>query len=219
MIRSTNSKKETDCFYFGLLAVFLIAALIIAFVPRIDLGVSRLFYTPGEGFVKSAFLDGLRRTLNYQIAVAILLTLILEIKRIAPKRATVFIALTYALGPGLLVNGFLKEYVGRARPSQIEQFGGTAHFTPAFVFTNQCAHNCSFTAGDPSIGFALIAFAFLFPKHKRALIALALLFGFGYGLMRIMQGGHFLSDVLATGFVTIASALILYKLCFREWNL
>lgn len=203
-------------FYFALLAAFLIAALIPAFFPQIDLFVSGLFYTPNVGFVKSAFFDFMRHTLNYQIGAAILLALILEIKRIAPKHAFIFVALTYALGPGLLVNVILKEISGRARPAQITQFGGAAHFTPAFVFTDQCAHNCSFTAGDPGIGFALIAFAFLFPRYRLNLTLLALVVGFGYGAIRIMQGGHFLSDVLATGFVTIASAAISYKLCFRE---
>jgi len=150
------------------------------------------------------------------IGAAIASSLFLEVKGLASRNAFLFVALSYAVGPGLFVNGVLKEFSGRARPSQIEQFGGHALFTPAFVFTDQCAHNCSFTAGDPSIGFALIVFALLFPRLRLPLTILSLLVGFGLGAIRIMQGGHFLSDVFSTAFVTIACVMVLYVFCFQK---
>ncbi|MDR3424037.1 MAG: phosphatase PAP2 family protein [Alphaproteobacteria bacterium] len=209
---------STNKFYAKLLAAFLTAALALAVFPQVDLSVSRLFYAPSSGFVHSDIFDFLRHGLPYLIAAALAVALLLEVKGLAPRRAFLFVAASYALGPGLLVNGILKEFSGRARPAQIAQFGGLSHFTPAFIFTNQCAHNCSFTAGDPSVGFALIAFAFLFPRFRLPLTFLALFVGCGFGIIRIMQGGHFLSDVCATAFVTIASVMILYKFCIKPFD-
>ena len=69
-------------------------------------------------------------------------------------RAAVFLLLSLALGPGLLVNTVLKDHWGRARPAQIDGIRRRSqHFTPALVPADQCARNCSFPAGHPAIGF------------------------------------------------------------------
>ena len=48
------------------------------------------------------------------------------------------------LGPGIIVNGIFKSLWGRARPSQIVEFGGDKIYTPPLVITDQCDWNCSF---------------------------------------------------------------------------
>ena len=47
-------------------------------------------------------------------------------------KAWLFLFLGLLVGPGLVVNGILKDHWGRARPAEIIEFGGTAHFSPAF---------------------------------------------------------------------------------------
>ena len=47
-------------------------------------------------------------------------------------RHGLFIILSLAVGPGLIVNSALKEHWGRARPREITQFGGVAHYTVPF---------------------------------------------------------------------------------------
>src|SRR5262245_300383 len=42
-----------------------------------------------------------------------------------PNRTAVFLTFSLLLGPGLLVNGILKEHWGRPRPIAVTQFGGT----------------------------------------------------------------------------------------------
>ena len=71
------------------------------------------------------------------------------------------------LGPGLVVNGILKEHWGRARPRDVTQFGGDRRFTPALVIADQCERNCSFSAGHPSAGFALAALAYASISRRR----------------------------------------------------
>ena len=55
------------------------------------------------------------------------------------------------------------------------------------------------------MGFWVVAFAFLVPAPWRGrAIALALAFGALVGWVRIIQGGHFLSDVVYAGLLVVA---------------
>jgi lipid A 4'-phosphatase len=116
-----------------------------------------------------------------------------------------------AIGPGLIVNGILKEHWGRARPRDVTQFGGTRSFTPALVIADQCERNCSFSAGHPSAGFALAAlgYAYLSRRRRRGAILAATGFGLLIGFARVAAGAHFLSDVLFSGLIVIGLAVVL----------
>src|SRR6202007_2501046 len=108
-------------------------------------------------------------------------------------------------GPGLVTNAILKDHWGRARPTQITEFGGTKAFTPALVPARQCERNCSFVAGHPALGFYLVSFGFLVPPPRRRVVeAIAIATGALFGAARIAQGGHFLSDVVFSGLVVYA---------------
>ena len=118
-----------------------------------------------------------------------------------------------AIGPGLVVNVVFKDHWGRARPRDVVEFGGAKAFTPAFVISDQCPKNCSFVAGHPSMAFAMVALALVAARKRRAwLIALALTVGAVVGFGRIVQGGHFLSDVVFSAIFTVAVAAGLYRL-------
>lgn len=102
-----------------------------------------------------------------------------------------------ALGPGLLVNGLLKAYMGRPRPIQVNQFGGTADYVPVWTHSTACQANCSFVSGEASFGLFLIVFAFWFAGAMRwPALALIGLFGVAMSLNRVAFGAHFLSDVV-----------------------
>ena len=120
---------------------------------------------------------------------------------VRPQGAVCSSSPSMALGPGLLANTVFKDHWGRARPAQIEAFGGSHHFTPAPLPAAQCARNCSFVSGHAALGFSLVAFAFLLPPGRRRHRGIAAALGFGalVGLVRIAQGGHFLSDVVYAG--------------------
>ena len=121
-------------------------------------------------------------------------------------RRFLFLALSFALGPGLVVNGVLKEVSHRPRPAQIVEFGGTSAFRPWYAVDGACAHNCSFASGEVAGATWLFAPASLLPPPWRApALALASLVTVAVATLRMAFGGHFASDAAAAVLVTLAS--------------
>jgi lipid A 4'-phosphatase len=204
-------------------AALAVAALtLFLLLPQIDLLASGLFYVPGRGFLLRDWgpVALVYRTIPW-IAWGIVVVvaggaawLFLTGRPLwrLDRKALLFVAFSTALGPGLLANTVLKDYWGRARPAQITAFGGPRRFTPAPLPATQCARNCSFVSGHAALGFSLAAFAFLLPPgpSRRRGIAAALAFGGLVGLVRIAQGGHFLSDVVYAGLLVFGTTAVLY---------
>ncbi len=193
------------------LSAFALAGSIFQAWPQIDLAVAGWFYVPGQGFPldQSAPLLLIRHALPYVIGIFVVGAIAQKLRRRITTRDMLFVLLAFALGPGLLVNTGLKDHWGRARPGQLAVFGGTSRFTPPLTVSDQCEHNCSFVAGDPSVGFALLAPALLW-RRRRLGTVLAVASGVGLGVIRIMQGGHFLSDVVFCGLFVTALICVLY---------
>lgn len=196
--------------WFGGSFLLLCGGLVV--LPGIDLWASGLFYRPSDGFFLGAWppFRVVHEYLSvavwaYALAVVAALIAGLALRRAVLRltpRAALFLLVSLALGPGLIVNTVFKDHWGRARPAQITQFGGSQKFTPAFVPSDQCTRNCSFPAGDPAIGFYLVSAALLAgtaTQRRRGIVA-AVVVGAALGVVRIAQGGHFLSDVITSAF-------------------
>ena len=206
------------------------AIVLLTAFPGIDIWFSGLFYRSGSGFfladrqpVRLLF-----RSAPYITGALVLFAVAAGASHYFGRRAllgcdaraALYLVLALALGPGLLVNTILKDHWGRARPSQIVEFGGDKQFTPALVPANQCDRNCSFSSGHAALGFSLVTFAFLATERRRrhAAVAAALASGFLLGLARIAQGGHFLSDVVLSGFLVTATSWLLHRLIMaQDW--
>lgn len=205
----------------------LVAGLIVLFrqVPQIDLWFSGLFFDPEQGFfLKDLWLARLTyavfRDLPYWLIPLLLWLSVASWHWGGPaerpvRRSLVFLLLVLLLGPGLLVNEMLKNNSGRARPAQVEQFGGDRQFTPAFVLADQCQRNCAFVSGHSAMGFFFIALAWALRDRRWWLIGG--LIGTVVGLGRIVQGAHFLSDVLFSLVVVALTALLCARLVFDRW--
>ena len=121
-----------------------LVCLFFYFFPGIDLFVSSLFYHNGFYLKDTLFavtIYKLTIIITAAFALSLAMLLLYEIvskKEFVRKRVLVYLLLSLILGPGLVVNIALKNHFGRARPSQIEKFGGTKTFTPAGVIANQC---------------------------------------------------------------------------------
>ena len=133
----------------------------------------------------------------------------------APRRYArpcMVLVLTIALGPGLLVNGILKDYWGRPRPAEISNFGGNKEFRPVWK-PGGPGEGRSFTCGHCAIAFSLASGVSFYPVHP-ALSLVALTVGIGYGIVmgiaRIAQGGHFPTDVLWSGILVLMLISLLY---------
>ena len=118
------------------------------------------------------------------------------------RMKAVYILFFLALGPGLVVNVLCKDQLGRARPREVVEFGGSYHYTPIWQ-TGRTGKNSSFPSGHAAIAFFLIAPWFILRDEQQRLAAGFLVSGVLFGILvsiaRILQGGHFVSDVLWSG--------------------
>ncbi len=209
-----------------LVAALLVAAAVFTIWPGIDLAASSMFHDTATGrwvgsqgvpeFLRST-LWSLIEIVSLAMLACLALALILGKNARVPARLWVFAVTAMALGPGLVVNGLLKAYWGRARPRNVSEFGGVAEFTPALQITDQCASNCSFVAGEVA-GLAtlllilwLIAFSRLTTPARQivasTLIALVAL----QSVLRLAAGGHFLSDVIFAILISLTLTLGLWR--------
>jgi len=210
-----------------LLGIAIVSAIVFTIFPDIDLWMSGLFYRPDGGFYLKdswwavAIYDSIP-IIVIAVGVGSLLFLVGNLARkrqVGPlsNRFLLFMLAALAVGPGLVVNAGFKDNWGRARPRDVTEFSGEKQFTPALQPTDQCGRNCSFVAGHPSVVFWLAALGFAVVARKRrnqvfaAAAALGLVAGFG----RIVQGGHFLSDVIFSGLSVFAVVWVLATYVFK----
>lgn len=135
------------------------------------------------------------------------------------RRMALFVLFSILLGPGLVVNGIFKDHYGRPRPRQIEQFQGHLVYQPPGM---PGAEGKSFPCGHCSVGFAVWIFYFLNRRRKPLLaygiLVFAISLGIAVGLGRMAAGGHFLSDILWSGFFSYAVCALLYHPLVGKWE-
>ncbi|MGV3578786.1 phosphatase PAP2 family protein [Brevundimonas sp.] len=205
----------------ALVATVVLSAYFVA-LPGVDIAISALFHSP-DGFALSQdpALRALRKSSSWVMGLMLLglivtfaSGLIRSPRRLpdAARRAVVLIA-GLALASGVLVNGVLKSLWGRARPIQIETFGGDADFTRAWQVTDQCLSNCSFVSGEGSSAAWMVAVVVLMtpPAFRTWVLPLAVGYGWALSLNRIAFGGHFLSDILLSWALTALVIAVLHR--------
>ena len=207
----------------ALVALLAIAAtaLVFGLFPDIDLEAGKLFYAGDNHFLgQKPWGEALRRLFYWAPFGVFALVLGLFLARRAGRslpwapsgRGMIFLVLSLALGPGLLVNTVLKDHSHRPRPIQVAEFGGTLPFRPFYSFDGGCMRNCSFVSGEGSAGFWTVAPALLAPASTQPVaLAAALVFAAATSLLRMAFGGHFLSD-------TIFAALFTWLVIIAAWR-
>ena len=136
------------------------------------------------------------------------------------RRQWWYLFFAFVTGPALIANALLKENWGRARPRNIEYFGGDKEFTPPFVITDQCATNCSFVSGDASLAWTMLAIALVVPGDRTKWIIASFVFGVIISLTRLVQGAHFASDTVFAGILMSLTAILLYMIIVeKRWGI
>lgn len=193
------------------LALLLFAGSSLLFVgfPALDLRVSELFFD-GRGFPLADRwgTELLQDCVGYFVAGAVAIVLGLAALNALTRRRLLgvdgrvvgYLLLVLVLGAGLIVNFALKDHFGRARPRNVTEFGGPQPFTPAFVVSNACPTNGSFSSGDAAGAFFAFALVFALGR-RRTLLWPAVAFGALVSFARVASGAHFLSDVVVSFFV------------------
>lgn len=198
-------------------------ALFAAF-PRLDLTIAAMLHDGASGFrwakeplVLLSYTVFKGKHIGW-VAVALLAYLIVtqfraQANAVRRKSAFFLLALIVA-GPVMLVNTGLKDHWGRARPIEIVEFGGERSYSPPLVPAAQCDTNCSFVSAHAAAGFALIG-VYWTTRRKRWLAA-GIALGAAVGLGRMLQGAHFLSDVVFAFWAVYLAGFFLNWLMLRD---
>ena len=199
-------------------AVFVLVSLFFYLFPQVDLWVAQQFYQPENGgFYMNEygwiqfFYDVFKHAWKPMMLV-MLVILLLSVKFEwfkLKRKITAFALVTLLVGPGIIVHTVFKDSWDRARPRHIVEFGGDKQFTPAWVISDQCESNCSFVSGHAAMGFYFMILGWLLRSRNWFYIGIAI--GALSGLIRVVQGGHFLSDSILAGFMVYWSIWIFAK--------
>jgi len=203
-------------------ALFALASFLFMVWPEIDLKAAALFFRDGRWLGSDqAGVEGFRQlaaVIVFAVLTAAIAAWILRraIGRHGGGRVVVVLVLSLALGPGLLVNAGLKENWGRARPSQIVNFGGERVFSPVLRPANECRRNCSFASGEVAMASSLTTLAWLSRRLRWLAVLPGLLLGLTMGAARMSAGAHFLSDAIFAGLIASATGLAAYWIVYRS---
>lgn len=198
-----------------LLLALLLAGLVFSLGSGLDLWVTHWFYAGAgsSGAERFPLNQALWVQLVYRgvpilgwlaLGASVWLTLRWRVGRTPGSqrwgRRGLALLLVLLLGLWLVVHGVFKDHWGRPRPVAVQPFGGPHAFQPALQPSQACPRNCSFVSGHAGTGYVLMAVGLLgSPRTRRRWWWAGAAAGLGIGAVRIVQGGHFLSDVVFSG--------------------
>ncbi|MBO3758327.1 phosphatase PAP2 family protein [Ciceribacter sp. L1K22] len=217
--------KTEDLLPYALISLGFVS-IIFAALPELDLITSRFFWDAANGFEfeSNYALIALRDANRFMpwlvigTAAAVLTAIMVteQARRLASPHKLLFVITFFAVGPGLCVQG-IKALVGRARPKVLEEFGGSAIFTPPWDISDQCMRNCSFISGEAASAFALLTLViFIKPRYAKFYLSIVGLMAACISLNRVAFGAHFLSDVVIAWNVMWVVAVLLWRVFSRH---
>ena len=224
-----NVKAKWMYFHLKLSMIIIIVVIGISYWINsigLDLEFSGRFFENGKWIIKHS--QPWQFFYDYGTIPAILLSVsglfviilsFIKDKLIKYRKIGIFVVMTMALGPGLVVNSIFKDHWGRPRPRHVQEFNGKQQFLEIGE-KGIAGSGKSFPCGHASMGFYLITPLFFIRKSKYQKIGFAVLgivMGGLIGYARIIQGGHFLSDAIWAGvFVYLVDSLCFYTLKMHE---
>jgi lipid A 4'-phosphatase len=226
-LRTPGGPSVARTIFIILAGLAVLTGLVFALAPWLDLAVASFFHDVEiqkamprlyRAIEVARSFEPVVTTLAIAPAIVVVIVKMFWPKRrtVMPARAALFLILTLVLGPGLLVNAVLKDHWSRPRPGMVTEFGGTMPFKPWWDPRGACQANCSFVSGETSSAVWLTAPALLVPMPWRyaALGGVAVYAG-AIAFMRLLLGGHFLSDVIFAAIFTGLVIWTVHGLVFR----
>jgi lipid A 4'-phosphatase len=204
----------------GSLLVGVIAVVFFAEDPQIDMVIARNFHTSGNHFIGSDALglEVLRQAFMAFFflicAVTMLGVCLSRIRGIwsgLNVRKWSYLAICILVGPLAIANLGFKDHWGRARPRDVVELGGQNTYSSPLLPARECTKNCSFVCGEAASIFAISFVAvILFPAQASLLMVAGISLGSFAGLIRMIQGAHFFSDVVFAGVFMGMTVAIVY---------
>ncbi len=217
--RTPSSPSHTPALFWWLVIGSIAMALVPTFWTTLDLNAAGLFIGSAKQldsvhwfwvelinfYVPAVFRTG--------VIAALLAWIYISVRGRAPRwrLPLAFVVLAGTLGPGVLVNSGFKENWQRARPYQVQQFGGTQQFTRATVMTDQCDNNCSFVSGHVACGFFLASVMLVHRRRRVQWAAVGMAAGWTIGFARMSDAAHWLSDALWAAPITLLCSWVVWK--------
>ena len=211
--------NQTPRLYGWIGALSVLAALVPTLWTQLDLQAAALFAGPQapvhavnwwwvewiNGWVPAAFRVCLVVALLGWIAAHA------QMRWQAWRLPLAFVVAAGVLGPGMVVNWGFKEHWQRARPYQVENFGGPQKFSRATVMTDQCNNNCSFVSGHVACGVFLISLGLVHRRRQRRWAVAGVASGLAIGFARMADVAHWLSDVLWAFPITLLTSWLVWQ--------
>lgn len=178
-------------------------------ITKLDQTVAFMSYNQDAHFFYgyySQICDLVYRIVPYLVLFILILPVILLFtKKYSSRellRLTLINYLSLFMSVGLIINLTFKPYWGRPRPRDF-----TSNISNYRDFWQINWHRSeienSFPSGHASVGFFLGLPFYSLTRQKKYLI-LSCVSGGGIGLVRILQGGHYVTDVLFAGIIVFA---------------
>jgi membrane-associated PAP2 superfamily phosphatase len=199
-----------------------IAATVLFSATDLDVAASRRFYHPELAdhwpvasqpvwrlfYLSTPWITGSLAAVGGALLVAGLVR-----RRLSRLRLYgLFVLLSVIVGPGLIVNGLLKDHWGRPRPREIVELGGRMEYAPPLLPTG--SHGKSFPCGHCSVGYLYAVGWWIWrrsrPRWAAASLGTGLVLGTLLGVGRMAAGGHFLSDAVWAGLISFSAAHVFY---------
>lgn len=202
--------------------------LVLYFQTDVDMSVSQFFYNLYPGFQAGPVWKWVYHWATIPGLFVGLVSFIALIFQISPKwqkyrTAALMTFFSLIIGPLVLVNLSLKEHWVRPRPIQLEEYGGKYQYVPIHKIEFKLKGNQqkSFPSGHASMGFFLLVLWRIAAREKkrqwsRLALGVATLSTLALSWARLAQGGHFLSDVLISGYIVWLVILILEMYCYGK---
>lgn len=210
MIRFLNFKN---------LILLTVVAVYLYMSPYLDITLAKLSFDPvthsfyGE---HSRLCHIIYLSVPYIVIMLLILPLtyfiysiyIVRTRLIQAQRFFVIVTLSLILGPGLIINVTLKDHWGRARPTQVLK--DKQSYTPIWHHDFTKTKDNSFPSGHGSVGFFL-GVPILALGYRRSAIITSIIGGAIVGGVRMLQGGHYFSDVVFAGIIVwLCTCWIIY---------
>lgn len=211
--------RNTPRLFYAVIVVFVAAALVPTAWPALDLGAAGLFAPPSARIdaVGWAWVAWINAWVPAAFRVCLAIALVgwvaasLKPRWAAWRLPLAFVVLAGVLGPGMVVNWVFKDNWQRARPYQVENFGGPQQFSRAAVITDQCNNNCSFVSGHVACGAFLISLGLVHRRRRRVWAVAGVVCGLAIGFSRMAAMAHWFSDVLWAFPITLVTSWLVYQ--------